>query len=113
MANRPITDHSSYTIAAREVVAATAELRVLTMTLAPGEVIPWHYHSQVTDTFFCLEGTLGLETPAPGQVVLLGPGESLAIPPRQPHRVDNRGTGHCRFLLVQGIGSYDFVPVRS
>jgi quercetin dioxygenase-like cupin family protein len=100
-----------YTIQERKLVAETAGLRVQEMTLAKGESIPWHYHSNISDTFFCLQGALQIETPRPGEKVLLKPGDSLAVPPRQAHEVSNKGQGLCRFVLVQGVGTYDFVPV--
>ena len=40
-------------------------MRVQILTLAHGQSIPWHYHSEITDYFVCLEGTLIVETKAP------------------------------------------------
>ncbi|GIX46115.1 MAG: hypothetical protein KatS3mg131_0326 [Candidatus Tectimicrobiota bacterium] len=108
MAKPSPVERASYTVAERRVVAQTAELRVTVMALDAEHAIPWHFHSHVTDTFFCLAGQLGLETPE--GMVVLQPGDSLAIPPGRPHRVTNQGAGRCRFLLVQGVGPYDFVP---
>jgi quercetin dioxygenase-like cupin family protein len=41
------------------------DFRARLYTLAPGEVIPWHYHTAVTDWYFCLVGILRVETRAP------------------------------------------------
>ena len=45
-----------YVVEHREVVAETDDLRVSILTFAPGQEVPWHYHSRITDTFYCLEG---------------------------------------------------------
>ena len=95
----------------RETVAETAALRVRLYTLAEGQEVPWHYHSRITDTFFCLEGTLSVETRAPGARHLLSVGESCAVPPKTAHRVTGRDGGRVRFLIVQGVGVYDFCPI--
>ena len=95
----------------RETVAETDALRVRLYTLAEGQEVPWHYHSRITDTFFCLEGALSVETRAPGARHLLSVGESCAVPPKTAHRVTGRDGGRVRFLIVQGVGTYDFCPV--
>jgi quercetin dioxygenase-like cupin family protein len=92
------------------VIARTAELSVTLFTLAPGEAVPWHFHSEIADTFFCLEGRVGVETRAPEAKRVLQPGERLSLPPMTEHRVANADPGTSRYLLVQGVGRYDFVP---
>lgn len=102
---------SEYTIEHTEVVAETPELRVLRITLAEGQFIPWHYHTNVTDRFFCLEGELRVETRAPRNDYRLSPGNDCRVPPKTAHIVRNAGAGRCRFVVVQGIGPYDYVAV--
>ena len=103
-------DARPYVIEHREVVARTDTLRVSILTLAPGQEVPWHYHSEVTDTFYCLEGILSVETRAPNAHHLLEVGESCAVPPMTAHRVTGRDGSRARFLIVQGIGTYDYCP---
>jgi hypothetical protein len=55
----------NYEIANRELVADGSNLRVQVLTLAAGQCVPWHYHSEITDTFVCLEGPMVVETRAP------------------------------------------------
>jgi hypothetical protein len=38
-------------------------------------------------------------------------GGDCAVEPRVAHRVSNAGAATCRFLILQGIGAYDYVPV--
>ena len=101
----------SYPIAGREIVAEGADLRVTVLTLDAGQCVPWHYHSEVTDSFACLSGRLVVETRAPRATHELAPGERCAVPPKTAHYVHGREDGPCQFLIVQGVGVYDFVAV--
>ena len=103
-------DARPYVIERREVVAETDTLRVGILTLAAGQEVPWHHHSRITDTFYCLEGVLSVETRDPNAHHLLNVGESCAVPQMTAHRVTGHDGGRARFLIVQGIGTYDFCP---
>ena len=100
-----------YTISGRELVAGGADLRVQVLSLAAGEAIPWHYHSEITDQMVCLEGPMVVETRAPRNTYELAPGGRCAVPPKTAHYVHGKDGGPCRFMIVQGVGVYDFVPV--
>ncbi len=100
-----------YTIKAVEPVAVGSDVQARIFTLAPGEAIPWHFHSAVTDWYFVLEGTLAIETRAPRDQRRLAVGERYSIAPKTAHLIGNPGTVDTRFLLVQGVGAYDFMPV--
>lgn len=41
----------TYELENRVVLADTPTLRVSELTLAAGQAVPWHYHSEITDTF--------------------------------------------------------------
>jgi quercetin dioxygenase-like cupin family protein len=97
-----------YSIAGRQPVIETPDVRVTLMTLAPGEATPWHTHSAVTDTAFRLDGKVEVQAREPEAVFRLAPGEPCVMPPGRPHRVANAGGSPCRLLLVQGVGPYDF-----
>src|SRR5438874_6218725 len=100
-----------YTIAGRELVAEGTDLRVQVLTLAAGQCVPWHYHSEISDSFVCLEGPMVVETRAPRHEYLLEPGQRCAVPPKTAHYVHGKNMDACKFLIVQGVGTYDFVPV--
>jgi quercetin dioxygenase-like cupin family protein len=111
MAERP-----AYTVKSVEPVAIGSDVQARLFTLAPGETIPWHFHSAVTDWYFVLSGRLSIETRAPGpreggERRLLLPGESHSIPAKTAHLIANHGEADARFLLIQGVGAYDFRPV--
>jgi quercetin dioxygenase-like cupin family protein len=92
-------------------VAIGSDVQARLFTLAPGETIPWHYHSAVTDWYFMLEGTLSIETRAPADHRELIVGERYHIAPKIAHLITNRSNSDTRFLLVQGVGQYDFLRV--
>lgn len=91
------------------VVAKSADVLVREYTLDPGEKIPWHRHSEVADYYYGLEGQVVVETRAPAARHELGAGESATVTPATAHQVFNPAKSPCRFLLVQGVGKYDFV----
>ncbi|MEM9682792.1 MAG: cupin domain-containing protein [Pseudomonadota bacterium] len=99
-----------YEIKRRDLVAESTGLRVQILTIGAGQCVPWHRHSLITDTFVCLDGPMKVETRAPDETTILNPGETYAVPPLQDHRVSGQNDGPCRFLIVQGVGEYDFVP---
>ncbi|KHK04213.1 cupin domain-containing protein [Desulfovibrio sp. TomC] len=104
-----MTNQPPYRIADKERILETADARVTVMTLAPGQAIPVHRHSQVTDTTFCLAGIALVQLFDPDEGLRLTTGERAVAPPDRVHRVSNIGTIPCRLLLVQGPGRYDFL----
>src|SRR5204863_4301548 len=85
--------HGNYQIAGRELVAEGSDLRVQVLTLAAGQCVPWHYHSEITDAFVCLEGPMVVETRAPRNEYLLMPGQRCAVPPKTAHYVHGEDGG--------------------
>jgi mannose-6-phosphate isomerase-like protein (cupin superfamily) len=104
---------SGYRVKEIEPVMLGRDVQVRLLTLAPGEAIPWHHHSTVTDWYFVLEGRLAIETRPDGERRLLQVGASHKIPPGTPHQISNPSAADTRFLLVQGVGAYDFVRAES
>lgn len=101
----------AYRVANIEILAQTPALQARIFTLAVGESIPWHFHSEVADWYVCLEGSLQVETRAPRSCAVIGPGSMTKVEPKTAHLVTNVGDETCRFLLLQGVGAYDFHPV--
>lgn len=91
------------------IIAQTADVRIAEFTLGPGEGQPWHYHSEVTDTFYCLEGAIAVEIRDPPSRQILRPGVKGSVPVQAIHRASNAGDGTSRYLLIQGVGRYDFI----
>ncbi|MDD9906862.1 MAG: cupin domain-containing protein [Rhodospirillaceae bacterium] len=95
----------------RETVMEGEDMRVRVLTLDEGQCIPWHYHSEITDSFVCLEGPMVVETRAPRAEYVLGPGERCEVPPKVAHYVHGLDDGPFKFLIVQGVGVYDNIAV--
>ena len=98
-------------IAGRETVMEGVDMRVRVLTLNESECIPWHYHSEITDSFVCLEGPMVVETRAPRAEYVLGPGERCAVPPKVAHYVHGLNDGPFKFMVIQGVGVYDNIAV--
>lgn len=106
------TSEPGYELERRELVAEAPGLRVQVLTLGPGQSVPWHRHTAITDTFFCLEGRVVITTRQPEGEIHLIPGERADVAPHQPHRVAPAEGTRCRFVIVQGVGEYDYVPEK-
>jgi quercetin dioxygenase-like cupin family protein len=99
-----------YAVKQRETLAEVPGLRVRLLTLIKGQVVPWHYHSSITDTFFCMRGPMRIVTRSPDASHTLFNGDTLAVDPGTPHFVEASGAGGCQFMIIQGVGKYDYVP---
>jgi len=99
---------TEYRIKQTQVIAETPELRVIDLTLAPGECVPWHLHPDNDDYFICLRGLLEVRESHPERVTLLKPLGRHNVAKRVPHTAINASETECQFLIVQGPGRYDF-----
>ena len=84
------------------------DLRIVELHLGPTQEVPWHYHNHVEDTIYVLRGQISVEVKEPEEKVRLAPGDTYTVPRRRPHFVSNVGGGTAAFLIIQGIGEYDF-----
>ena len=109
---KPLKDASQYyEVERRARHAERPGFRINELTIAPTQQVPWHYHTNVQDTFYVLEGRIRVFVREPKEEIVLGPGETYTITPRRPHLVVNGGATSATFLILQGIGEYDFVPL--
>ena len=58
-----------------------------------------------------MEGTIRIFLQQPKEEVRLARGQTFSVPPKRPHLVTNGGDTSAVFLVLQGIGDYDFVPL--
>ncbi|SJZ45840.1 Mannose-6-phosphate isomerase, cupin superfamily [Enhydrobacter aerosaccus] len=108
----PVKDASHlYEVERRARHAARPGFHISELQLSPTQKVPWHYHTNISDTFYVLEGQMRLFLQNPKQDVRLGPGESFVAAARRPHLVTNAGTTSLTFLILQGVGEYDYVPL--
>ncbi len=108
----PVKDASHlYEVERRATHAARPGFRIQELQISPTQQVPWHYHHNVQDTFYVLVGTIRIFMQDPKEEVQLSPGETYAVRANRPHLVTNAGDRSATFLVLQGIGEYDFVPM--
>ncbi|MBV8033393.1 MAG: cupin domain-containing protein [Betaproteobacteria bacterium] len=108
----PVKDASHlYEVERRATHAARAGFRIQELQISATQKVPWHYHSNVSDTFYVVQGAIRIYLQEPKENVHLASGQSYVVPPRRPHLVTNAGTSSATFLILQGMGEYDFVPL--
>jgi mannose-6-phosphate isomerase-like protein (cupin superfamily) len=100
-----------YEVERRAYHAQRPGFRINELQISPSQKVPWHYHTNTRDTFYVLEGRLRLFLREPKEEVRLGPGETYTVRPGRPHLVTNGGDSSTTFLVLQGIGEYDYVPL--
>lgn len=112
----------------QETILKTEDVLIRVMPLAPHESTLPHHHTEVTDTIVCLSGgvtvqlfppcdsssALPLAIPseqkkAATAAIFLAPGERYTIPPFTQHAVCNMLDAASEYLLIQGVGRYDFI----
>lgn len=91
-----------------EVILETSDVRVRILALEGGQATPWHFHREVTDQMLCLEGRIAIEFRKPQERVELAPGGRCEVVVERVHRVVNLTSETAKYLLVQGVGRYDF-----
>jgi quercetin dioxygenase-like cupin family protein len=107
-----VTDSSHlYEVERRARHAERPGFRITELQISASQRVPWHCHTNIQDTFYVLEGRLRLSLRDPKEEVRLGPGETYAVRPGRPHLVTNGGDTSATFLVLQGIGEYDYVPL--
>ncbi len=94
-----------------EVIFETSDVRVVEIGLPGFGATPEHRHTLAQEICYCLEGELTCEVVGQTPVVLK-PGHKMIFPANQEHTLSNRDQRPCRFLLIHGIGAFDFVASR-
>ena len=100
-----------YEVERRARHAERPGFRISELQISRTQKVPWHYHTNVQDTFYVLEGRIRVFMREPKEDVVLERGQTLTLAPGRPHLVVNAGESSATFLVLQGIGEYDFVPV--
>jgi len=91
--------------------AQRSGFRISELRIGPTQEVPWHYHTDVRDTFYVLEGNICISMQRPNEEVLLTRSDVFQVQPARPHRVTNPGHEPAVFFVLQGVGEYDFVPL--
>ena len=108
----PIRDASHlYEVERRQCHARRPGFRINELQISTTQTVPWHFHNHIQDTFYVLEGKIRIFLRDPKGEILLSAGQSYSVAPRRPHLVTNGGDDSATFLVLQGIGEYDYVPL--
>jgi quercetin dioxygenase-like cupin family protein len=102
-----------YEVERRAYHAERPGFRISELQISPTQTVPWHYHNNIQDTFYVIDGRIRLFLQQPKQEVTLGPSEVYSVTPGRPHLVANAGERSATFLVLQGIGEYDYVPLTN
>ncbi|HEV8441183.1 MAG TPA: cupin domain-containing protein [Methylomirabilota bacterium] len=100
-----------YEVERRARHAERPGFRISELQISPSQRVPWHYHTNIQDTFYVLQGRLRIFLREPKEEVRLTPGQTYSVRPGRPHLVTNAGNDSATFLVLQGIGEYDYVPL--
>jgi mannose-6-phosphate isomerase-like protein (cupin superfamily) len=100
-----------YEVERRAEHAARPGFRITELQISPTQKVPWHFHNNIQDTFYVLEGAIRIFLQQPKEHVDLGRGQTFTVAPKRPHLVTNAGSTSATFLVLQGLGDYDFVPL--
>ncbi|MEO7726387.1 MAG: cupin domain-containing protein, partial [Burkholderiales bacterium] len=109
---QPVKDASHlYPVERRARHAERPGFRIGELQISPTQQVPWHFHSHIQDTFYVLEGSIRIFMREPKEEVRLGVGETYTVAAKRPHLVINGGDTSATFLILQGVGEYDYVPL--
>src|SRR2546423_12738186 len=109
---QPVKDPSPlYEGEPRDRHAERPGFRISELQLSPTQTVPWHFHTNISDTFYVLEGEMRLFLQQPKEEVRLTVGQSYVAAAGRPHLVTNAGKTSLTFLILQGVGEYDYVPL--
>jgi quercetin dioxygenase-like cupin family protein len=100
-----------YEVERRARHAERPGFRISELQISPTQKVPWHYHTRVQDTFYVLDGRIRVFLRDPKEDLRLAPGETYTVRAGRPHLVTNDGDRSATFLVLQGLGEYDFVAL--
>jgi len=92
----------------REILK-TEDVWVRELVMEKNQCTDWHFHTNVADFFVCLTGAVQIETKSPDNKIQLYPGLQAKVDPMILHRIKNLRDEKSEYLLIQGVGVYDFV----
>jgi quercetin dioxygenase-like cupin family protein len=74
------------------------------IVLPPGDSLAGHYHEQVEETFYLLEGQISLTSK--GQKHALTAGDAVRLEAPEPHEITNSGEANAKLLFLK----YPYLP---
>ncbi len=99
-----------YEVERRALYGERPDFRISELQISPTQTVPWHLHNNIDDTFYVVAGKIRLFLREPHEDVRLAPGDSYRVKAGRPQLVTNDGDTSATFVVLQGIGEYDYVP---
>ena len=97
-----------------EIIIQTDDVKVRIIELQSGESGPFHFHTEVTDNMFGISGEIIVSMKNPIEDITLKPGVHCTIEPGRVHCVTNNLKKETSiYLLIQGVGTYDFIMEKA
>ena len=97
-----------------EIIIQTEDVKVRVIELQSGESGPFHFHTEITDNMFGISGEITVSMKKPLENIILKPGVHCIIEPGRIHKVmNNLNNESSKYLLVQGVGKYDFIKENA
>ena len=87
-------------------------VRVVEFTIFPHADGAWHHHSEMHEHCYCLNGCLTIEIQN-AKPIRLNSGNRYEFPAGVTHRIRNEGNQLAKFLVIQGVGTYDFIQSKD
>jgi quercetin dioxygenase-like cupin family protein len=100
-----------YEVERRALYGERPGFRISELQISPTQKVPWHLHNNIDDTFYVVAGKIRLFLREPNEDLRLAPGDSYRVKAGRAHLVTNDGETSATFLVLQGIGEYDYVPL--
>ena len=97
-----------------EIIIQTDDVKVRIIELHEEESGPFHFHTEITDNMFGISGEIIVSLKNPKEKIILKPGVHCEIQPGRMHCVSNNLKNETsKYLLVQGVGIYDFIKENA
>lgn len=90
----------------------TSTFRITEFRASAGQESPWHFHTQISDLFYVVDGRMDVLLANPNEVVELDLGQCYQVAAGRTHKFRVVGNEQVSNLLIQGVGEFDFVPVE-
>jgi quercetin dioxygenase-like cupin family protein len=100
-----------YEVERRALYGDRPGFRISELQISPTQKVPWHLHNNIDDTFYVIAGKIRLFLREPDEDLPLAPGDSYRVKAGRAHLVTNDGDTSATFVVLQGIGEYDYVPL--
>ena len=108
---KPVKDASHlYEVERRARHVQRPGFHISELQLSPTQTVPWHFHNNIADTFYVLEGEMRLFLQNPKEEVRLKPGDTFTAVAKRPHLVTNVGKGS---LHLPGPAGHGRIRLRA